>query len=73
MHMALRQRIISEIYDEKNTNDNEIVEFANRPYESKETFYSRINNLFSNVKSKYADIIAEDESIEINADEDGLA
>jgi type I restriction enzyme M protein len=48
--------LFCKIYDEINTPNYEIVEFANRPNEELSVFYLRIQNIFENVKKKYSDI-----------------
>ncbi|MBW1650783.1 MAG: N-6 DNA methylase [Deltaproteobacteria bacterium] len=57
------------IYDEKSKQPEELVEFANRPNEDKNTFLKRIKKLFEKVKSKYGDIFQQDEDIEISAND----
>jgi len=57
--------LFCKIFDEKNTQDNDLVEFGNRPNENENDFSKRIIQLFENVKQKYPDIFEQDETIEI--------
>ena len=57
--------LFCKIFDEKNTQENDLVEFGNRPNENENDFAKRIIQLFENVKQKYADIFEQDETIEI--------
>jgi len=43
--------LLCKVYDEKSKEDNELIEFANRPNESNDEFYGRIINLFNRVKN----------------------
>lgn len=58
--------LFCKIYDEKNTPENEIVKFSNRPNESFNEFYSRIIKIFDSVKKQYSDIFQEEENIDIS-------
>lgn len=58
--------LFCKIYDEKNTPKEKIVEVANRPNEDLQIFYSRISNVFEQVKHKYPDIFEVEDEIEIN-------
>jgi len=57
--------LFCKIYDEKYTENHELVKFANRPHENIQEFALRINLLFGQVKDKYADIFEADEELEI--------
>lgn len=57
--------LFCKIYDEKLTQDIDLVEFGNRPNESINEFFKRINQLFERVKQKYSDIFENDEMLEI--------
>lgn len=57
--------LFCKIFDEKNKQENELVEFANRPDEDLEKFSLRISRLFELVKQTYPDIFEADEIIEI--------
>ncbi len=59
--------LFCKIFDEKNLQDNDLVEFGNRPNEKDNDFLNRIIQLFDNVKQKYSDIFEQDETIEIQA------
>lgn len=59
--------LFCKIYDEKNTENGQLVNFANRPNESLQDFQKRIFALFENVKNQYADIFEADEELEIQA------
>ncbi len=59
--------LFCKIFDEKNTKENDLVEFGNRPNENENDFAQRIIQLFENVKQKYSDIFETDETIEIQA------
>ena len=61
--------LFCKIFDETNKAEEDIVDFANRPNETKIEFAKRIKFLFYNVKKKYADIFANDEEIEILPDD----
>lgn len=61
--------LFCKIYDEKVTNNEEVVAIGNRPNETLSEFKIRIETIFTNVKSKYNDIFSEEEEIEINAPE----
>ena len=57
--------LFCKIFDEKITQENDLVEFGNRPNENENDFAKRIIQLFENVKQKYPDIFEQDETIEI--------
>ncbi len=57
--------LFCKIYDEKYTENESLMRFANRPEEDLETFQKRIIALFENVKSQYADIFEIEEELEI--------
>lgn len=57
--------LFCKIYDEKSTQPDEIVAFANRPNETLENFEIRISQLFEKVKIQYTDIFEVDEILEI--------
>ncbi len=59
--------LFCKIFDEKNTLENELIEFGNRPNEHENEFSKRIFQLFEKVKKKYSDIFDQDESIEIHS------
>jgi len=61
--------LFCKIYDELQKKDEDLVEFGNRPNESNNEFNTRINNLFINVQTEYADIFEKDEALEIPAKE----
>ncbi|MAG38639.1 hypothetical protein CMO90_00970 [Candidatus Woesearchaeota archaeon] len=58
--------LICKVYDEKSKEDNELIEFANRPNESNDEFYGRIINLFNRVKNTYSEIFDKNEEIEVS-------
>ena len=58
--------LFCKIFDEKNKNNDEIVEIANRPNETFKEFSNRIKSVFEKVKKQYSDIFEQDEEIEIN-------
>lgn len=58
--------LFCKVFDEKNTKDISLVEFANRPNEQIDVFAKRIEKLFEKVKSTYIDIFESEEEIEIN-------
>lgn len=57
--------LFCKIFDEKNKNKEELVDFSNRPNETLDEFAKRIHLLFSKVKETYLDIFDKDEEIEI--------
>lgn len=57
--------LFCKIYDEKYTDNEQLVEFSNRPNEDLTVFKQRIQSLFERVKKQYADIFEEDEELEI--------
>ena len=59
--------IFAKIYDERFTKPNEKVSFRAGIDEDPEEVKSRINKLFSQVKSKYKDVIAVNDSIALDA------
>jgi len=59
--------LFCKIYDEKNSVN--VVEFSNRPNESRSLFQSRIDGLFEKVKKNYTDIFEPNERIEIKSGE----
>lgn len=59
--------LFCKIYDEKYTQNEQLVSFANRPNEDLEVFEKRIFTLFEQVKNQYADIFEIDEILEIPA------
>ncbi|MDR1497293.1 MAG: N-6 DNA methylase [Puniceicoccales bacterium] len=61
--------LFCKIFDEKEKNAGELVEFANRPNETSTVFAQRIGSLFVSVKGKYKDIFSADEEIEIQPDD----
>jgi len=61
--------LLCKIYDEKNKQDDDVVDFAFRPDEDFSDLSKRIKYLFLRVKTRYSDIIDLDEEIELS-DED---
>lgn len=59
--------LFCKIYDEKYTENEQLVNFANRPNESLQDFQKRIFALFENVKNQYPDIFETEEELEIQA------
>lgn len=59
--------LFCKIYDEKHTDHEQLVNFANRPNESLQDFQKRLFTLFENVKNQYSDIFELDEALEIQA------
>jgi type I restriction enzyme M protein len=59
--------LFCKIYDEKFTEKDQLVNFANRPNESIIEFQKRIFALFNNVKNQYSDIFEKDEELEIQS------
>jgi type I restriction enzyme M protein len=59
--------LFCKIYDEKYTENEQLVNFANRPNESLQDFQKRIFTLFENVKNQYSDIFDYEEELEIQA------
>ncbi len=59
--------LFCKIFDEKYLDNQELVNFANRPNESLAEFQKRMNLLFEKVKNKYADIFEDEEELEIPA------
>lgn len=59
--------LFCKIYDEKYTQNEQLVSFANRPNEDLDVFEKRIFTLFEQVKNHYADIFEIDEILEIPA------
>jgi type I restriction enzyme M protein len=57
--------LFCKIFDEKTKNEEELVDFSNRPNETLDEFSKRIHLLFESVKEKYSDIFETDEEIEI--------
>ncbi len=57
--------LFCKIYDEKYTDNQQIVSFANKPNESLDEFALRLHTLFKSVKNQYADIFEQDEELEI--------
>lgn len=57
--------LFCKIFDEKYTDFDQLVEFANRKNEEEIDTYKRVNFLFEKVKNKYSDIFNEDEDIEL--------
>ncbi len=57
--------LFCKIYDEKYTDEREIVSFANRPKETLIDFQKRIDSLFEKVKNQYPDIFEIEEELEI--------
>jgi type I restriction enzyme M protein len=57
--------LFCKIYDEKYTDNQQLVSFANKPNESLDEFALRLHTLFKNVKNQYADIFEQDEELEI--------
>lgn len=59
--------LFCKIYDEKYTENEQLVNFANRPNENLQDFQKRIFTLFENVKNQYSDIFEAEEELEIQA------
>ena len=59
--------LFCKIYDEKYTENEQLVNFANRPNENLQDFQKRIFTLFENVKNQYSDIFETEEELEIQA------
>ncbi|MCZ2356460.1 MAG: N-6 DNA methylase [Bacteroidia bacterium] len=59
--------LFCKIYDEKYTENEQLVNFANRPNENIQEFQKRIFILFENVKNQYSDIFESEEELEIQA------
>jgi type I restriction enzyme M protein len=59
--------LFCKIYDEKYTENYQLVNFANRPNENLQDFQKRIFTLFENVKNQYSDIFETEEELEIQA------
>lgn len=59
--------LFCKIYDEKYTQNEQLVNFANRPNENLQDFQKRIFTLFENVKNQYSDIFETEEELEIQA------
>lgn len=61
--------LLCKVNDEKGKRGEELTEFSNRPNESIDTFYERINNLFQKVKIEYSGILDKEEKIEVSPKE----
>lgn len=59
--------LFCKIYDEKYTENEQLVDFANRPNEKLTDFQKRLFDLFEKVKNQYADIFEKEEELEIQA------
>ena len=59
--------LFCKIYDEKYSEGEEIVSFANRPNEELSAFKARMSELFEKVKHLYKDIFEDTEELEIQA------
>ncbi len=59
--------LFCKIYDEKYTENEQLVCFANRPNEDLTSFQKRLFDLFEKVKNQYADIFEKEEELEIQA------
>ncbi|GAB4344923.1 MAG: hypothetical protein OHK0038_25170 [Flammeovirgaceae bacterium] len=61
--------LFCKIYDEKYTENEQLVNFANRPNEILQDFQKRIFTLFENVKNQYSDIFEPEEELEIQGND----
>jgi len=59
--------LFCKIYDEKYTENEQLISFANRPNENLHDFQKRLFGIFEKVKTQYSDIFEKDEELEIQA------